>query len=182
MTETKTKTIVVGMDLEEEGDLALVQAIRMAAQTGAALHVVHVIPVRRDTEVLADALELGMARLRERVGPLVMSAPAEIRLHVGLGDPAMELHQVAVDVDADLLVVGTHARRGVARMVLGSVAEKLVRTARLPVVVAREKSFDDLERRREPDAPIPGAVLGGPRRISEAIRVAPRSAHIAGLV
>jgi hypothetical protein len=63
------------------------------------------------------------------------------------------LLQMAVDYDADLMVVGTHGRRGVERMMLGSVAEELVRKARCPVLVARPKDYTGLERTPRPDAP-----------------------------
>lgn len=50
------------------------------------------------------------------------------------GRPADEILHVAKDIHADLLVVGTHGRRGVPRALLGSVAERLVRTAPIPVL------------------------------------------------
>ncbi len=46
-----------------------------------------------------------------------------------------EINRVAEDIDADLVVMGTHGRRGLARALLGSVAEKVVRTAHRPVTL-----------------------------------------------
>lgn len=179
---TEAYRIVIGMDLEDEGDLALMEALRIGAPLSAELHAVHVIPTRRDTEVLARVLDLGLSRLRERVATVAVSSPIEVRLHVRFGDVATMLQQVAVDYDADLLVVGTHARRGVARAVLGSVAESLVRAAKLPVLVARTKRLEELERTPQPDEGRPGAPLSGDQYMSELIRVGPRTSHIAGLV
>jgi nucleotide-binding universal stress UspA family protein len=59
--------------------------------------------------------------------------------HARIGDASSTLLQMAVDYDADVLIVGTHARRGVDRLMLGSVAERLVREARCPVLIARPK-------------------------------------------
>ncbi len=179
---TEAYRIVIGMDLEDEGDLALMEGLRIGEPIAAELHAVHVIPTRRDTEVLARVLDLGLSRLRERVAKVAVSSPVEVRLHVRFGDAAATLHQVAVDYDADLIVVGTRGRRGVARAVLGSVAESLVRTAKLPVLVARAKELEALERTPQPDEQRPGAPLHGDQQISEVIRVGPRTSHIAGLV
>jgi nucleotide-binding universal stress UspA family protein len=48
-----------------------------------------------------------------------------------------EINAVAEEIDADLVVIGTHGRRGLARALLGSVAEHVVRTGRRPIVTIR---------------------------------------------
>jgi len=53
------------------------------------------------------------------------------------GAPAEEILRVADDVGADLVVIGTHGRRGLARALLGSVAEHVIRTSHRPVVTIR---------------------------------------------
>lgn len=178
-----TYRIVIGMDLEDVGDLALAEGLRVGEPLSAELHAVHVVPTptRPDTEALSEVLDAALACLRERVEQIAVSSPIEVRLHVRFGDPVAALQQVAVDYDADVIVVGTHARRGVARAVLGSVAESLVRTAKLPVLVARARALDELQRTPQPEPGAPGAQLKGDQQISEVIRVKPRT-HIAGLV
>lgn len=59
--------------------------------------------------------------------------------HLALGDPWREVVQMAASLRADLVFVGTSGRTGVARLALGSVAEKVVRHAGCPVLVARPK-------------------------------------------
>jgi hypothetical protein len=59
--------------------------------------------------------------------------------HIRVGPAADEIAQLCADLEADLLVVGTHGRRGVSRMTLGSVAEGVVRLAPCPVFVVRAK-------------------------------------------
>jgi nucleotide-binding universal stress UspA family protein len=178
--------IVVGSDLEQDGDAALAEALRIGTKIGAAeLHIVHVLDRvgDRDMQTLASALDAGLARLRDRSDWAIDAEQGvDVRLHVRFGDVAQTLEQVAVDYDADLLVVGTHARRGVARALLGSVAESLVRNARLPVLVARPKDFQGIARTPSPDRGRPGAALHQDQVVSEAIRVGPRVSHISGLV
>jgi nucleotide-binding universal stress UspA family protein len=79
--------------------------------------------------------------------------------HFRLGVPADQLTQLAVDLDCDLVVVGTHGRTGFKRLVLGSVAEKVLRTARCPVYVVRDKDHDELgEAAPEIEPPCPDCV------------------------
>jgi nucleotide-binding universal stress UspA family protein len=54
--------------------------------------------------------------------------------HLSEGRPWEVIHETAAKVGADLIVIGTHGRRGLARALLGSVAEKVIRTATLPVL------------------------------------------------
>jgi hypothetical protein len=69
--------------------------------------------------------------------------------HVRAGRPAEELAAIAAELDADVIVVGTHGRSGVKRWLLGSVAEKVTRLAPCQVVIARPKQHE----LAEPDVP-----------------------------
>ncbi len=147
--------ILVGMDFSETSEAALRQGITMAArEAGSQLHVVHAAPGsgpviamelsegRRDL-----TLEQGAKELARYVEETMSSTPGgkQIRgalTHVRLGDPAEEITRLAVDLDADLIIVGTHGRRGIQRMILGSVAERVTRLADCPVLVARPKTHD----------------------------------------
>jgi nucleotide-binding universal stress UspA family protein len=60
-----------------------------------------------------------------------------VRMLIWEGDPAESIVEAAVAEDVDLIVVGSHQRRGVDRLVMGSVSEQVVRTAPVPVMVAR---------------------------------------------
>ncbi|HEX2732615.1 MAG TPA: universal stress protein [Polyangiaceae bacterium] len=64
-----------------------------------------------------------------------------IAVYVAAGEPAERICALADSVDADLIVVGTHGRKGVARWVLGSVAEEVTRRASTTVCVLRPKDF-----------------------------------------
>jgi hypothetical protein len=66
---------------------------------------------------------------------------------------ADEIAQLSADLEADLVVVGTHGRRGISRMLLGSSAEATVRLAPCPVLVVRPKALPDAPPRIEPPCP-----------------------------
>ncbi len=179
--------VVVGMDLEEPGDVALRTAIALAARSrDLEVHVIHVIEPHgeKNLAVLSRALEGGLAALRARVHSLTEAAGTAlpISLHVRLGDVVPTIEQVAVDYDADLVIVGTHGRTGARRLVLGSVAAELTKLARLPLLVARAKDFAGLVRTPALDPVRPGAPLHRDQHVSEVIQIGKRDSHIAGMV
>lgn len=194
--ETLRSKIVVGADLSDTGDNAIREAMRLARHSEQTeLHVTYVVRAESNMHdakriaQLSTQLRAKFDDLKARVtsvcAPLPEAAPfsREVVLHVRLGDPAAELHQVAVDVDADMIVVGTHGRKGVERMVLGSVAEQLVRTAHVPVVVAHPKDFSKLAKSAHAEAAHKdgeGRDAGLSSRVHMEFR--PRTSHIAGLV
>jgi nucleotide-binding universal stress UspA family protein len=67
---------------------------------------------------------------------------SRVQTHVLVGAPADEIVWLAAHLAADMVVVGTHGRRGVRRMLLGSVAEKVARHTGCPVVIEREKQHN----------------------------------------
>jgi hypothetical protein len=66
------------------------------------------------------------------------------RIHTRIGPPADAILQLAVDVGAELIVVGTHGRRGVRKLLLGSVAEQLIQAGHCPILVAHPRDFSGL--------------------------------------
>ena len=72
--------------------------------------------------------------------PLTIS---RVVTHALSGSPAEELVWLAASINADLVVVGSHGRRGLSRLLLGSIAEHVVRRAGCPVLVERMKKHDE---------------------------------------
>ncbi len=185
-----TYRIVVGMDLRESGDVALEEALRLATRIGdSEVHPVFALSADPAVEVSAfdvmnAHLERALAQLEQRAAAVAARVEARTKAlhHVRFGDPVAVLQQVARDYDADLIVVGTHGRRGVERLLLGSVASDLVRVARVPVTVARRKDWDGIERTPEMDAPRADDDWSRARVISDAVVYGKRDSHIAGLV
>ncbi|MGF1468996.1 MAG: universal stress protein [Sandaracinaceae bacterium] len=195
MTEaSQPYRVVVGVDFDETGDVALAEAFRMAREhPNDEMHLVHSVPgtgkkhpSASDLEALSARLDKALASLRDRVHEVcAQEFPDEefeqdTAFHVMPGDPVEVIHQVAVDYDADVIVVGTHGRTGVSKLIQGSVAEKLARTARLPVMVAHRKDFKGLTRSERPDAPRPEGLDGAYQR--ETLRIGRRGGHISGLL
>ena len=147
--------IVVGIDYSTASDRALDEALALAcAKHGAQLHIANVRSAL-DAPTASNGApaplppwEYWAGELREYVARqvAVFQATAGVApfqhlfTHQRMNDPAHELAQLAADVDADLLVVGTHDWRGEPRPMLGSVAEAVTRLAPCPVLVVRRKA------------------------------------------
>lgn len=176
MSETKDSKesatpfrVVVGMDLEAAGEAALHEALRLVRfGTEEHLHLVHVIPTtsaarsERAIQELDARLEAAPAKFREYLIKLSERMPQTgaraVTLHVRAGVASTELHQVAIDVNADLIVVGTHNRQGIAKMLLGNSAQELLQIAHCPVMVVRPKDFSVDQRTEAPDPACPDCL------------------------
>ncbi|MFC7213134.1 universal stress protein [Saliphagus sp. GCM10025334] len=73
----------------------------------------------------------------EELRLLLDEEDVEFRIETAVGDPAREIVEFAEDNAVDHIIVGSHGRQGVSRVLLGSVAEKVVRRAPMPVTVVR---------------------------------------------
>ncbi|HEY5372636.1 MAG TPA: universal stress protein [Polyangiaceae bacterium] len=163
---TKPYVILVGIDFSELADRALDEALLLASkQADAEVHVLAVLPVPTldaryaipayafldEPESLAKAIERLRTHLQihfEKFGLKHPQAafPPRVVSHVNIGNPAHAIAQLASDLAADIIVVGTHNRRGVERMLLGSVAEGTVRYAHCPVlVIPAEQPHDEVK-------------------------------------
>jgi nucleotide-binding universal stress UspA family protein len=146
--------ILVGLDYSEVGDTALSCAAELLpVHPEARLHVVHVAQaygplLRIDTahEVRTvsadDAKEMlfryTRAKLTRTSGTRFDGE--HLLAHVRVGTPATEIVALGRELDADLIVVGTHGFAGVRRLLLGSVADAVARHAACPVLIARPKA------------------------------------------
>lgn len=165
----KPYLIVVGIDYSPASDLALERAFELAAaRAPAEVHVVSVVnlygaeaaghgsaePVGISSATLADATATLERYVKQRRANFAGSLDSVgVRCHLRLEAPATEVAQTAADLEADLVVVGTHGRRGIARLLLGSVAETVVRLAPCPVLVVRPKALPEQPPRIDPPCP-----------------------------
>ncbi len=154
------RRIVFPTDFSERSQPALELATSLARDSGATLVVVHVQEPPIDP-VAAAGLALSELRLApevvleelHRVVPTDPAVPVEHHLLVGI--PAKEIVRFADKTDADLIVMGTHGRRGLAHLLMGSVAEAVVRRANCPVLTVRTASAS---KARSSDRPQPAGV------------------------
>ncbi len=139
------KHVLVATDFEASSERALVLALELAGDSGSQLTVLHAceVPSYAYTELsfaAADLLEpiaeIARAKLDELLERVRRSCPrAQAILKTGV--PWQQVLATAAEVGADLIVLGTHGRRGMAHALLGSVAEKVVRLSAIPVLIAR---------------------------------------------
>lgn len=135
--------IVTAIDLSEESALVVERANSIATRNEAELHVVHVIEplslayggdIPMDFSGVQDQLqeqaEKQLAAFGERY-----AIPPE-RLHLMIGRPESQIHQIAEDINADLIVVGSHGRQGLA-LILGSTANGVLHGAHCDVLAVR---------------------------------------------
>lgn len=140
---TYPKTILVPTDFGEPSEAALDTAIEYAKAFGSEIVVMHAfeIPVvgfpdgamiatAELTARILEGAQLGLDRqIKSREG-----CGVTIRGMVKQGDPYRMVNDTADEVGAGLIALGTHGRKGLSRALLGSVAEKVVRTAHVPVL------------------------------------------------
>ena len=144
------RNVLVPTDFSETSDAALHYATEMALTLGARLYLMYV-PGKTGEHFEAN-YPLGQfeTATRERLSSFLTKEQLE-RLHpeyaLRVGAPAEEIVRYAELCDIDLIIMGTHGRSGIAHVLLGSVAEQVVRVAPCPVLLVR--------------APKPAAVLQG---------------------
>ena len=143
------KNILVPTDLSEGAEEALDYACELAAQLGARIHLLNVIGIPA-----MGVPELGVALTSTMIDTMIadnqrsldaLAAARHGRCDVGevllkTGDARDTINQTAKELGCDLIVMGTHGRRGLSRALLGSVAETVVRTAPCPVLTVRPQS------------------------------------------
>ncbi len=134
------QTILHPTDFSDRSDYAFRLACSLARDYNAHLVIVHVLapPVIGYGEgVIPPEPDLMRAEARHQLASL--AAPSELRVErqVIEGDPVTEILQVADEVDADLIVMGTHGRTGMGRFFMGSIAEQVLRRASCPVLTLK---------------------------------------------
>lgn len=144
-TAQPIRHILVAHDLNDTSDAALEYALNLARPLGARVTVLHAyeIPSLGAPEVLILATDwtkqIGVIA-RERLDKIVTSARATgmaVAAEVREGSAWRTIDAFAREGAVDLVVVGSHGRHGLPHALLGSVAEKVVRTAPCPVLVVR---------------------------------------------
>lgn len=153
------KKILVPIDFSEHSTLALDTAVSLASDFAASLTLVHVyealaVAVPAGYQLFSQAqldrlfkeLHQELAKQRQRAEAAGATSVATELLH---GFPVSELQNFAAENSFDLIVMGTHGRRGLSHAFMGSVAERLVRVAPCPVLTVRVQ---------RPPAESPGAA------------------------
>lgn len=135
--------ILVPTDGSAGATLAVEHAITLANAVGARVHFLYVVDSSHYAELLLlDDIQGGLeregAKIVEKARNLGREAGVATAGKVVVGIPDDGIVDYASDHDVDLIVMGTHGRRGVSRYFLGSTAERVVRRSPVPVLTIRE--------------------------------------------
>jgi nucleotide-binding universal stress UspA family protein len=145
---TELRRILVPTDFTETSDHAVDWALGVAAKVGGKVTLMHayelpiigfpdgtIIATPTIASHIADGSRAALDATVKRIAARGVSVESVLKE----GIIYEEINAVAEAIDADLIVIGTHGRKGLARALLGSVAENVIRTATRPVVTIRDK-------------------------------------------
>jgi nucleotide-binding universal stress UspA family protein len=139
------RRLLVPYDFSDHSRVALDTAVDLVHYFKADLHLLHVIqPPLYATPGLGEALPLlpdlreDQIRTLQRVAATIVDSPGRVQVHVIDGmNIAESIVGSARDLNADLIVMGTHGRTGLAHTFMGSVTERTLRVAPCPVLTVR---------------------------------------------
>jgi len=139
------KTILVPIDFGKSSAAALAYAVALAGKLDARIHLLNVVGVQvlgaeygmpidsATVEQICDSSQQELAKLVAANKDEASFAPPMVEV----GEPRSSIDDIVKKIGADLIVMGTHGRRGLRRVLLGSVAEMVVRTVSCPVLLVR---------------------------------------------
>jgi nucleotide-binding universal stress UspA family protein len=135
------RKVLFPTDFSDTGRHALELATSLARDGGGSLVIIHVEepPLAYGGGELFYVEEVDREELKRKLASVVPTDAAVPCTHKLLvGDPADAIIQVAETEEVDLIVMGTHGRRGLTRLLMGSVAEAVVRRATCPVLTVKQ--------------------------------------------
>lgn len=151
------RRILCATDLTVTCESALRMALDLARQSDAALELLHVVeppyalkgfwsPITQGEQELLTGLaqrheDAARRLMAEQLAKLAPPGQGAVRTtyHVRHGVPSDVITSTAAELGVELVVTGTHARTGIRHALLGSIAERVARTAPCPVLIARSK-------------------------------------------
>ena len=154
------KHVLVATDFSEASSVALSYGRELARTFGATLHVVHAVDLLAARLPMTQGHGYDLDRLQKEVEASARTSLAELvtdedRTKLGAREaviaalsPSDAILDYARDKTIDMVVIGTHGRSGLSRLMMGSVAEKIVRTSPCPVLTVRHPEHEFLR----PDA------------------------------
>ncbi len=138
--------ILFPTDFSHTGDKALAMAESLARDSGAKIHIVHVEEpptAYGGGEMYYGMLEPDLEHLKELLAKVKPKDPQILfEHHMVTGEPADAISRFAEDHDIDLIVMGTHGRTGLLRLLMGSVAEAVVRRSKCAVLTVKPADDD----------------------------------------
>jgi nucleotide-binding universal stress UspA family protein len=136
--------IVIATDGSEKNLSAVIEGVMIARVSGAKLHVVYVIDTKPLTTGVIEESYAGMYDNLREEGEQALEQARDLAGDLDsetcllTGKPANEITRFVKEQGADLLVIGTQGKSGLGKLILGSVAESIIRTAPCSVLVVRK--------------------------------------------
>ncbi|ADJ16357.1 universal stress protein [Halalkalicoccus jeotgali] len=134
-------SVVIATDGSESGKRAVSVALDFAARFGATVHALYVVDateVEASPDGLREDLRVALERDGESALESISEAGGDVITSVREGRPVVEICAYAREHDVDVVATGTRGRHGENRLLLGSVAEGVVRTCPVPVLTVRQ--------------------------------------------
>ena len=145
------KNIICPVDFSEGSSRAVAYALTLARGVEAELHIIHsyqlplyalpdggLVAGPEYVQQVSNASQSSLDALVEKLD----SGDVVIKTHLTEGVPHIEIARLTTELDGQLVVMGTHGRTGLKHMLMGSVAERVVRTSEQPVLTIREREND----------------------------------------
>jgi nucleotide-binding universal stress UspA family protein len=147
MTSEFYRNIVIATDGSENSQRAISYGIEIAKLSGATVHALYVLDISSFSSIPMDAGWEAMYEILKTEGGKAVSevkergeaSAVEVREVILEGHPSSKIIEFAENNNADLIVMGTLGKTGLDRFLMGSVAEKVVRGSKVPVLVVRSE-------------------------------------------
>jgi len=147
------KKILFPTDFSPASSAALAYAASLARDTGSQLLILHVEDLQvayAGGEMYVPTVATPNAELQQMLRSIAPADKSVIYEHrLAIGSPAEEIVQIAKDEGVELIVMGTHGRSGLSRLLMGSVAEAVVRKAPCPVLTLKQPAKEPLTNTRK---------------------------------
>jgi universal stress protein A len=156
------RALLAPTDMSDASLAAVIYAADLARRTGAMLVVLHIVSRREIEEEVADGkyVDTQLDEIRGRLRwwystfvPQAVTQGVRVEMIAGVGHPEHEILAKAQSIRPEMIVMATHGRTGLRRVVLGSVAEAVLRHAPCPVLTIPPKALRNTKN--------PGLVLAG---------------------
>ena len=149
------KKILVPRDFSDFSDYAFDRAVELVSEYGAELHLLYADVLHTDISTVGggglETSELLNKRLLEGTQQLIAEKGITVKTNIARDlASASAIVTYAIDNDIDMIVMGTHGRRGFRRLLIGSTAEEVARTSPCPVMTIRMPSEDSEAGQRKP--------------------------------
>jgi len=145
------KRILCPVDFDQYSADALKEAAALALSSAGTVHVLHVVQINPLVEqgatgglAVGEIYDSQVELARKQVEQMLTTMPPEVNREVmiEIGEPVNWIAAAQTKLGADLIVMATHGRKGLKHLLLGSVAERVVRESPIPVLTVRPAAHD----------------------------------------